>query len=161
MFVFAIDPGDTESGYCLYDAETKRPFAYGKVANHALIDVAGTQVSLYGTDLTFVIETMSIPKKCGKTVFDAIFWSGRFYQAMIDSDAVVATLMRITAKGHILKLIGGNDREMKEALEIRFGGKAAAIGTKAKPGPLYGMGNDCRAALAVAITFAETRMAPR
>lgn len=39
------------------------------------------------------------------------------------------------------------------ALIDRFGGKDAAIGRKATPGPLYGITKDLWSALAIAITY--------
>jgi len=39
------------------------------------------------------------------------------------------------------------------------GGKRAAIGLKASPGPLHGVSKDVWAALAVAVTYADQRAA--
>ena len=37
MRVFAIDPGNIESAYCVIDAKTLRPLKFGKVENEALL----------------------------------------------------------------------------------------------------------------------------
>jgi len=51
------------------------------------------------------------------------------------------------------------DGNIRQALIDRFpatgGGKIPQIGTKAKPGPLYGFSRDKWAALAVAVTFQD------
>lgn len=47
------------------------------------------------------------------------------------------------------------DAGVRAALLDRFGGKDAAIGRKAAPGPLYGIAKDVWSALAVAVTYAD------
>ena len=51
------------------------------------------------------------------------------------------------------------DPNIRAALIDRWGGsKAAAVGTKKSPGPLYGFKSDMWAALAVAETFIEREL---
>jgi hypothetical protein len=45
------------------------------------------------------------------------------------------------------------DANIRQALIDRFGGKDAAIGRKAAPGPLYGISRDVWSALAIAVTY--------
>ena len=51
------------------------------------------------------------------------------------------------------------DANVRQAILDRFGGKAAAIGRKRQPGPLYGIAGDLWAALAVGITWWENQVA--
>jgi hypothetical protein len=45
------------------------------------------------------------------------------------------------------------DANIRQALIDRFGGKDAAVGRKAAPGPLYGISRDVWSALAIAVTY--------
>ena len=47
------------------------------------------------------------------------------------------------------------DANIRQAIIDRFGGKAAAIGTKKNPGPLYGVSGDVWAAIAVGLTWQD------
>jgi len=48
-----------------------------------------------------------------------------------------------------------NDASIRQALIDRFGGKDAAIGRKASPGPLHGIAADVWSALALAVTHTD------
>lgn len=65
--------------------------------------------------------------------------------------------VKITRKQAMLNLCGvqsAGDAQIRDALIERFGpGKAAAIGKKKTPGPLYGVSNHAWPALAVAVTY--------
>lgn len=52
MRILAIDPGNTESAYCLIDTETYKPLEFGKVENDSL------RVGLYNTDYDMLIIEM-------------------------------------------------------------------------------------------------------
>lgn len=90
----------------------------------------------------------------GKSVFETVYWIGRFSEA-------VGGAQRIYRKDIKLQLCGNfkaKDPEVRQALIDRFGGlggKEAAIGKKATPGPLYGIKSHLWAALAVAVAADE------
>jgi len=57
---------------------------------------------------------------------------------------------------HLTGTMKGGDVNVRAALIDRYGGiggKEAAIGTKASPGPLHGVKADCWAALGLACTW--------
>ena len=60
---------------------------------------------------------------------------------------------------HLCNSVRAKDSNVRQALLDRFpatgGGKTPQIGTKSKPGPLYGFSKDMWAALGVALTFAN------
>jgi hypothetical protein len=61
-------------------------------------------------------------------------------------------------KLHLCKSTKANDASIRQALIDRYGpGKERAIGTKKAPGPLYGVKADVWAALALAVTWHDTR----
>ena len=59
-------------------------------------------------------------------------------------------------KSHLCHSAKANDSNIRQALIDRWGGDQVAIGRKKAPGPLYGFSGDMWAALAVAVTAAET-----
>jgi hypothetical protein len=58
---------------------------------------------------------------------------------------------------HLCNTNRATDANIRQALMDKYGStQQVAIGTKKAPGPLYGFGNDERAALALAFTAVET-----
>ena len=90
----------------------------------------------------------------GAEVFETVRWSGRFEEALHPTPVVQLT--RKTIVVHLCGSARAKDPNVRRVLMDRFGGDAAK-GTKARPGPLYGIHADLWAALAVAVTYAETR----
>ena len=93
-------------------------------------------------------------------LFETMWWAGRFAEAThsISRPDIVERLERAKVKRHITGVNNAKDANVRAALIDRFGGvggKEAAIGRKASPGPLYGVAADEWAALAVAIAWAE------
>ena len=87
----------------------------------------------------------------GAEVFDSVFWTGRF--AQVWHPRPFTRLLRAKVRGH-LHAIKGGDPAVRAGLLLRFGGyKEVAIGTKKKPGPLYGIKSHMWSALALAVTF--------
>jgi hypothetical protein len=82
-----------------------------------------------------------------------VWWTGRFTEAA--RPVKVVQLPRRQVKVAICGDTKAKDANIRAALLDRFGGSKAK-GTKAKPGPLYGMTADMYSALAIAVTFAET-----
>lgn len=97
----------------------------------------------------------------GAEVFETAEWCGRirvFVQSLALSENIYRVYRR-QAKVHLCNSAKANDSNVRQALIDRYeatgGGKCGQIGTKAKPGPLYGFAKDQWAALAVAITVKE------
>jgi hypothetical protein len=102
------------------------------------------------TDL--VIEMIaSYGMSVGAEVFETCFYIGRFFQTSI---VPAHRLFRSEIKMHLCGNMRAKDANIRQALIDRFGpGKDRAVGTKANPGPLYGVKADVWAALALAVTF--------
>jgi hypothetical protein len=90
----------------------------------------------------------------GAEVFDTCRWVGRYEQA---AKRPIQLVKRLQVKMHLCHSARANDSNIRQAIIDRFGGKAVAIGTKAAPGPLYGVAGDVWAALALALTVADKR----
>jgi hypothetical protein len=96
----------------------------------------------------------------GAEVFETCVWIGRFaerWQHAYGYEHVPPRMVyRREVKLHLCGSSKAKDPNVRQALIDKWGGKDKAIGKKASPGPLYGLTGDCWAALAVAVTAAET-----
>jgi hypothetical protein len=68
-------------------------------------------------------------------------------------------LPRKDVKLHLCGSPRAKDANIRQALLDRYGGKEKAIGSKHQRGPLYGIRSHLWAALAVAVTYQETKRA--
>lgn len=154
--LIAIDPGPVESAYVRLDPEgALQEFAI--LPNEAMESSIFRQCTLYCVAGRLVIEKIeSYGMAVGASVFETVYWSGRF-AALWDQKANNAA-ERLGRKAVKLHLCGQNkakDSNIRQALIDRYGGvggKQAAVGTKAAPGPLYGVKKDVWAALALGVT---------
>lgn len=155
-YILAIDPGPKESAFVVYDPKEKELHTMGKHSNEKILEHLGYCVS----NFTFVIEMVAcFGMTVGASVFDTVFWIGRFWQAV---DAERHKLYRREVKMHLCGSMRAKDKNIRQALIDKFpatgGGKVPQIGTKKEPGPLFGISGDMWSALAVAVTWAETKM---
>jgi len=91
----------------------------------------------------------------GHETFDTLVNVGRIVERLRLPKEQLIT--RRDVKRHLLGRVSGNDAQVRMALEERFGPK----GTKANPGPLYGIKGHHLAALAVAVTGYDTVLGGR
>lgn len=151
MELLAIDPGNTESAFCLYDTETKTPIRFAKVPNRELIQ----SMKASNAPKMCVIEMIaSYGMPVGATVFETCLWIGRFIEAWNSKGIQYEEprlMFRREVKLHLCNSVKAKDGNISQALRDRFGEK----GTKKNPGLLYGISKDCWAALAVAVTWAD------
>ena len=115
--------------------------------------------SLFSAEVgDLVIEMVqSYGMAVGIEVFRTCVWIGRFEEAWLAGGKSLTEINRGTIKLHLCGSMRAKDANVRQALIDCFGpGKAAAIGVKASPGPLYGLKSDLWSALAVAVTYAET-----
>lgn len=151
--IFAIDPGNIESGYviCEHDGkEIQKLIDFGKIENEELLDRiwrGGTQ------DIGWAIEMIaSYGMPVGKEVFDTCVWIGRFLEAM-DNEAKY--IYRKEEKMDLCQSMKANDSTIRQALVDRFapGERNYGKGTKDQPGFFYGFKADVWSAMAVATTY--------
>lgn len=163
--LLAIDPGSERSAFVVYDVDARRPLEHGRQPNAQLVE----RLRCNDSGLTIgvaeaVIEWMQprgMPTSAQE--FETLYWAGRFaeaaeYGARSSTPWPVARLSRLRVKQAICGSTKANDANIRTALIDRFGGvggKAAAVGRKANPGPLYGIAADEWAALAVAVAWSE------
>lgn len=149
--VVAIDPGSEQSAWL--ELVEGAPLGFAKQPNAELLgrirsgDFDGSRL---------VIERIeSYGMAVGREVFETVWWAGRFAEAFDVRDAgEVAQMPRRAVKLHLCGSPRAKDANVRAAILDRFGGSAAK-GTKARPGPLYGVSGDVWSALAIGITFVE------
>lgn len=160
MRILAIDPGTTESGWCLF--ESGEVVNSGVIPNDAMLRYIQTAAVVdFGQGKLFhlaieMIASYGMP--VGREVFETVRWIGRYQQAWHSPEAV-KFVYRQDVKLHLCKTPRAKDANVRQALLDMFprtgGGKTPQIGTKAQPGPLFGVSSHAWAALGVAVTAAH------
>jgi hypothetical protein len=166
MIVLAIDPGPTNSAWVLYDVAQATPLAASIVPNAEMeLDLWSNRRVIDGNwtkpPTHLVIEKVeAMGMSVGVDVFETVYHTGRFANAWDRNNAKAAERIgRKTVKMHLCQSMRAKDANIRQAIIDRFGGvggKETAIGKKATPGPLFGMKSHLWAALAVALTYADT-----
>lgn len=114
MKILAIDPGSEKSAYTLWDGERSDSWI---LDNQTLLDIVSNIGPPYR--YTLVIEQVkSYGMPVGETIFETVFWSGRFAQAYKGSYDM---LPRMDVKMHLCKSPRANDSNIRQALIDRFG----------------------------------------
>ncbi len=148
--ILAIDPGTVRSAWLLL--VDGRPLDFAIVPNAELADSLRAGVESGGVaDVVVIEEFRSYGMPVGIETMAAIRWAGIFEGA-----AYPAPVVLTPRKDVVVALCGSaraSDANVRAALLDRWGGKTAAIGRKAAPGPLYGIHHDVWSALAIAVTY--------
>lgn len=157
MRILAIDPGSEQSAWLVWSGAVE---SFGITRNDALLQ--SLRLGDFGTVFTqpaaVVIEQIeSYGMAVGREVFATVHWAGRFTEAARPTPVV--QLPRRAVKLAICGDTRAKDANIRQALLDRFGGKDAAVGRKATPGPLYGISKDVWSALAIALTYVEQERA--
>lgn len=157
MKILAIDPGTEQSAWCFFETiGTKdHPIHFDQEANKEILDRLrqGKNSVRSVPDLVVIEMFKSYGNVMGDSVLQTCVWIGRFIQAWGARPYELIPRKRIVTQ--LCMNPRANDTNVRQALIDRWGGKDKAIGSKAKPGPLYGMKNDMWSALAVAVAWTE------
>jgi hypothetical protein len=142
----ALDPGTDQTAWVCMANGIPRSFALEP--NAAVL----ARLEALGGPVPLAIEMIaSYGMPVGAEVFETCVWIGRFTQA---SRGPVTRILRREVKDHLCHSPRANDATVRQALIDRYGpGKEAAIGTKHRTGPLYGIKADIWAALAVGVVM--------
>lgn len=146
--ILGIDPGDVISGFAILDDKILKEA--GIVPNTELLEL----VKIWDGEIAIEMIA-SYGMSVGREIFDTCVWIGRFKQAYQEPHKV-SLIFRRDIKIHICDNGRAKDPNVRRALMDMWpatgGGKIPVIGTKDKPGPLYGVTEHMWAALAVAVT---------
>ena len=168
MRILAIDPGSEKSGFVLLRPGPRLITDHGEVIDSGKLpnEELRQRIREHGfgrVDVGVIEFTKPRGERAYAQLFEALFWAGRLAECLERCSVVESweRLDRIEVKKHLTGKTGGkdaNDSAIIAVLVDRFGGiggRAAAVGTKANPGPLYGVTGDAWQALALAVTWAD------
>ena len=141
--LLAIDPGTTHSGYVVIDAGGVQ--LSGVAENGEMFEL----IAAHGSNIAIEMIA-SYGMAVGREVFETCLWIGRFMQAA--GPDRVRLVYRKDVKLHLCGSPRAKDANIRQALIDRWGGKAEAVGTIKKPGPLYGVKSHAWAALGVGVS---------
>lgn len=159
MNILSIDPGTTESELLLWNAAEQSVIETYHVENVAAVRNIEETIKTFGVRSVCIEMVASYGMAVGREVFETCVWIGRLYQRVADAGYEPVLVERREVKLHLCNSARAKDANVRQALIDRFGGKDRAIGRRANPGPLYGVSGHAWAALALAVTFADTRKA--
>jgi hypothetical protein len=157
--VLALDPGPTQTGWVLFDGVRVVNCGVDRNASVLAMLLLGRRSGVAGEAEHLAVEMVaSYGMPVGREVFETVVWIGRFQQAWRDPEAV-RLVYRRDVKMHLCGKANAKDPNVRQALLDLFprtgGGATPQIGTKAMPGPLYGVSTHVWPALGVAIVAAH------
>ena len=151
----AIDPGPTESAYVVMEGE--RPLEFAKGENSQVRHRLNAEfIQARGRPHLVVEMVASYGMPVGEEVFETVLWTGRFIELW--HPLPFSKVKRAEVKMHLCHSMRAKDSNILQALYDRYGGnRRACVGTKKDPGPCYGFSGDMWQALAVGLTWWDTR----
>lgn len=144
--IIALDPGTFQTGFVKWkDGAIEES---GILDNEAIISMLRYQVNVSNALLAIeMIEARGMP--VGIETFETCVWIGRFIECWSFD---YRRIYRRDVKLHLCGTSKAKDANIRQALIDKVGPQ----GTKRTPGPTYGVKSHAWAALAVAVTAAET-----
>lgn len=149
--IIGIDPGPVKSAYVLWNGE--KVMEFGIVENgHLLLDILSRFPRFHGPPIIAIEKITSYGMSVGASVFETVFWTGRFCQAW---PSIWRRISRMDVKMHFCRSARAKDSNIRQALIDRF---EPDLKPKCRPkGVLKGVSKDCWQALAVAVYFRDTQ----
>lgn len=165
MKILSIDPGPVQSAWLVYDPSDGECIEFGLFENDSLaLWISDCNCEEVQADILAIEMIACYGMAVGEEVFETCVWIGRFIEAWehrgqgAEQYKPWYRVFRKEVKLHLCNSMRANDSNIRQALIDRYGpGREKAIGTKKTPGPLYGIKKDLWSALAIAVTFADTR----
>lgn len=151
-----IDPGPTQSAFCLFDGE--KVWNPSIVANDVLISMIPFPTHADPNVIVAVEHLQCFGLAVGAEVFETAYWIGEIRRACRYREVSFVKILRSEVKMHLCHSMKAKDANIRQALIDKFGGREKAIGKKKSPGPLHGVYGDIWSALAIAITTFETKL---
>lgn len=155
MTIFALDPGNTQTGYAVLEMPEFRLIKFGKTDNTSLLPLVANSDVFYDVDAVAIEMIDSFGMAVGHDVFETCVWVGRFHQAANHPNTYY--VYRKEEKEILCGSLRAKDTNIRRALIDRYArhdlknGK----GTKGNPDVFYGVSKDVWAAIAVGVTYFE------
>jgi hypothetical protein len=150
MIYLGIDPGPVESAFVWWDVEAERVIRLESISAFRI-----TGCTMKG--LLREVEHVSIEwiecfgMAVGQETFRTVAGIGWFASLLSNFDRPLRLVPRRAVKLHLCNSMRAKDANVRRALIDRFG----PVGTKKKPGKLYGVATHYWAALGVAVYSAD------
>ena len=158
--IFAIDPGNIQSGYAVIEMPNFRLVNFGKVENGELIrllEIYNNRTDSNDPDVFVIEKIASYGMPVGADVFDTCIWIGQFLRALKDKQT--AFVFRKDEKMTLCGSMRAKDTNIRQELINRYAkhdfknGK----GIKTNQDTFYGVSKDVWAAIAVGVTYYEMK----
>ena len=155
MKVFAIDPGNEYSAYCIMDDQYNL-LEFKKAENHEIMSILLDRLDKIDEVVIERIANMGMP--AGATLFETAEWIGRFSQEA-EKKVPVNYIYRRDEKIYICGNPRAKDANIRAALIERFAkkDKLNGRGTKKDPDVFYGVSADVWAAISVNVTYLDMK----
>lgn len=154
--VLAIDPGTTRSAIVVLGEDGSITSAIHEDNPRILDLLRSTSVGAFPYAVALEMVA-SYGMAVGREVFETVFWAGRFAEALASNGHRCVAVYRADVKLHLCRSARAKDGNVRQALLDLYprtgGGKVPQVGTKQRPGPLFGISGDLWAALGVAVTY--------
>ncbi len=153
MLVLGIDPGPTHCGFCAYDSRERRVIEAHKALS-VVEAIERARGYIYAGQAGLVaIERVQSYGIAGASLLRTAEVGGMLHQCATSArQSVVWLYRREVLRGLDVTGKGNRDSLVRQRLiEVHGGDRASAVGTKGKPGPLYGVSSHAWQALAVAV----------
>ena len=146
--VLAIDPGPEQSAWIIWDG--KEIVDFNLTYNDNVLLKCGCYHT--GDGQVFIEEVQCYGMPVGKSIFETVFWSGRFCEAF---NGKWHKLPRREVKLHLCQQVRAKDSNVTQALVDRFAPytRNKGKGTKKEPGFFFGFKKDIWQAFALAVTW--------
>ena len=159
QMIFAVDPGNTHSGFAVIRMPDFALCEFDKVENDELLIMLESYSHANVVDVVAIEMVASYGMAVGKDVFETCVWIGRFVQATQPKKATF--VYRKEEKLCLCGSLKAKDSNIRQALIDRYAkfdfknGK----GVKKKPDTFYGVSKDVWQAIAVGVTSYENQQA--
>ena len=148
MKILAIDPGPNQSGLLVWDGKT---ILYKEIVDNNQIIIE--DLCSISADVLLVEQIKSLGMPVSDSIFDTVFWTGRFIQKWY---GLWHRVPRREVKMHLCGSMRAKDSNIRQALIDRLG----EPGTKKNPGVTYVVKKDLWAALALAVYWMDRIQIP-
>ena len=157
--IFAIDPGNTHSGFAVIDMPNFHLLDFGKVENKDLLmlleSMSVTLPAFSDPDIYVIEKIASYGMPVGADVFDTCIWIGQFAHAL--KERKTAYVFRKDEKITLCGTMKAKDANIRQELINRYAKHdfKSGKGTKANKDVFYGVSRDVWQAIAIGVTYWE------
>lgn len=155
MTILALDPGTTLTGYAIIQMPDFKLLDFGKEENTRLLEMC--ELIPYDIDEVAIEMIACYGMPAGKDIFETCVWIGQFKQALKRFN--ITYIYRKDEKITLCNSMKAKDSNIRQALINRYAkhdyknGK----GTKKNKDIFYGVSKDVWSAIAVGVTYYETK----